>query len=60
MVFEIIFSPKAIRQIKKLERETQVRIKSAIEGSLRGFPPEGDVVKLEGQRGVFRLRVGEC
>ncbi|MGB9782599.1 MAG: type II toxin-antitoxin system RelE family toxin [Moorellaceae bacterium] len=59
MVFEIIFSPKAIRQMKKLERETQVRIKSAIERSLRSFPPEGDVVKLEGQRDVFRLRVGD-
>ncbi|MBE3581727.1 MAG: type II toxin-antitoxin system RelE/ParE family toxin [Thermoanaerobacteraceae bacterium] len=59
MVFEIIFSPKAIRQMKKLERETQVRIKSAIERSLRSFPPEGDVVKLERQRDVFRLRVGD-
>jgi len=28
------------------------------EKSLRRFPPEGDLVKLEGQKDVFRLRVG--
>lgn len=58
-VFKIIFSPRAVRQLKKLERETQIRIKEAVERSLRVFPPEGDVVKLEGQKGVFRLRVGD-
>lgn len=57
--FEIIFSPKALRQAKKLERETQLRIKNAVEKSLRCFPPQGDVVKLEGKPGVYRLRVGD-
>jgi len=59
LVFDIIFSSKAIRQMKKLDRETQVRIKDAVERNLRGFPPEGDIVKLEGQKDVFRLRVGD-
>lgn len=58
-VFEIVFSLRAVRHLKKLEREIQLRIKAAVEEGLRSFPPEGDVVKLEGQKGVYRLRVGD-
>jgi len=57
--FEIILSPKAMRQLKNLERETQLRIKNAVEKSLRPFPPRGDIAKLEGKPGVYRLRVGD-
>lgn len=57
--YEIIISPKALRQLKRLDRPVQKRIKAAIEGRLRGFPPQGDILKLEGLKGRFRLRVGD-
>jgi mRNA interferase RelE/StbE len=57
--FEVIFSPKAIKQLKHLEKDVQLRIKSAIENSLRSFPPQGDIIKLEGYKGRYRLRVGD-
>jgi mRNA interferase RelE/StbE len=57
--FEIIFSPKAIRQLKHLDRDVQLRIKRAIETTLRLFPPRGDIIKLEGSKGRYRLRVGD-
>ena len=57
-MFEIIFSPKAIRQLKSLERQVQERIKVAIERNLRVFPPRGDVLKLEDADNRYRLRVG--
>ncbi|WP_051275796.1 type II toxin-antitoxin system RelE family toxin [Desulfovirgula thermocuniculi] len=59
MEFEIVFSPKAVRQLKRLDRSTQERIRKAIEASLRPFPPRGDIVKLEGFSGRYRLRVGD-
>lgn len=57
--FEIIFSPKAVRQLKGLEKKVQKRIRAAIETSLRPFPPRGDIIKLEGRGGRYRLRVGD-
>ncbi|MGQ9825259.1 MAG: type II toxin-antitoxin system RelE family toxin [Desulfotomaculales bacterium] len=57
--FEIIFSPKALRQLRNLDRQTQERIKAAIERNLRSFPPKGDIVKLEAKENRFRLRVGD-
>lgn len=59
MEFELVISPKAVRQLKKLDRQVQERIKSAVEGNLRCFPPKGDIVKLEGREGENRLRVGD-
>jgi mRNA interferase RelE/StbE len=58
-VYEIIFSPRVIRQLKSLERQVQERIKAAIERNLRVFPPQGDVLKLEHADNRFRLRVGD-
>lgn len=58
-MFEITFSPQAIRQLKSLERNLQERIKAALERNLRMFPPKGDVVKLEYADNRFRLRVDD-
>lgn len=58
-MFEIIFSPKAVRQLKLLEKQVQERIKVSIERNLRAFPPRGDVLKLEDADNRFRLRVGD-
>jgi mRNA interferase RelE/StbE len=59
LTFEIIFSPRAVRQLKSLDRQVQERVKGAIERNLRVFPPEGDIVRLEDTEGRFRLRVGD-
>ena len=58
MEFEVIFSPKALKQIKSLDRQIQERIKVAIERNLQVFPPKGDIVKLEAKENCLRLRVG--
>jgi len=58
-VFDIVFSVQAQRQFKALERQIAERIKNAIEAHLRTLPPTGDVIKLEGRQGEFRLRVGD-
>ncbi|MEW6541238.1 MAG: type II toxin-antitoxin system RelE/ParE family toxin [Bacillota bacterium] len=59
MEFEIILSIKALRQLKALDRPVQKRVKVAIERHLKHFPPRGDILKLEGMEGKFRLRVGD-
>jgi len=55
-MYEVFFSDKARRQFKKLERETQERIISAIE-RVR-IRPEAHVTKLVGDPG-YKLRVGD-
>ena len=56
MTYEIVFSDKAFKQLKKLEPETQERIIKVLE-RIR-IRPESFVTKLLGDPG-FRLRVGE-
>lgn len=56
--FEIIFSPKALKQFKNLDRAIQIRIKEGIT-KLAEYPPQADIVKLKGGMGnELRLRVG--
>ncbi len=55
-MYEVFFSDKARRQFKKLEREIQERIISAIE-RVR-IRPEAYVTKLVGDPG-YKLRVGD-
>lgn len=58
--FEIIFSPRAKRHLKALDKSVQTRIKEAVSNNLICFPPKGDVIKLEGGAGTeLRLRVGD-
>jgi mRNA interferase RelE/StbE len=56
MTYEIIFSDKAFKQIKKLEKNIQERIIKVLE-RIR-IRPESFVTKLVGDPG-YRLRVGE-
>ncbi len=57
--FEIIFSPKAFKDLKSLDKAIQIRIKEAIL-KLNRFPPNADILKLKGGQGSeFRLRVGD-
>jgi mRNA interferase RelE/StbE len=56
MTYSVIFSDKARQQIKKLEREDQERIISALE-RIR-IRPGAYVTKLVGDPG-YKLRVGD-
>ena len=52
-MFEIIYSKKAVKFLKKQDKPTQKRIVTAISK----LPLEGDIKKLQGVEG-YRLRVG--
>ena len=56
MSYEIVFSDKAFKQLKKLDKETKERIIKVLE-RIR-VRPERFVTKIVGDLG-FRLRVGE-
>lgn len=57
--FEIIFSPKALKDLKSLDKTIQIRIKEAVL-KLTHFPPNADILKLKGGQGnEFRLRIGD-
>ena len=55
MTYDIIFSDKSLKQLRKLEKEVQERIIKALE-RIR-IRPESHVTKLVGDPG-YRLRVG--
>lgn len=56
MTYEIIFSDKVLKQLKKMERNVQERIIAALE-RIR-IRPEAYITKLVGDPG-YRLRVGD-
>jgi mRNA interferase RelE/StbE len=56
MTYEIIFSDKAFKQLKKLERKIQERIIASLERIK--IRPESYVTKLVGDPG-YKLRVGD-
>ena len=56
MTYEIIFSDKAFKQLKKLDKKIQERIIATLE-RIR-VRPESYVTKLMGDPG-FKLRVGD-
>ena len=56
MTYEILFSDKALKQLKKIEPKIQERIIAALE-KIR-IRPEAYVIKLVGYY-VYKLRVGD-
>ncbi|MFN8633465.1 MAG: type II toxin-antitoxin system RelE/ParE family toxin [Chloroflexota bacterium] len=54
---EIIWTPPAIRDLRRIHRQTAERIREAV----RRYATTqlGDVRKLEGEQDRYRLRVGE-
>ncbi len=56
MIYEIIFSDRAFRQLKKMERNVQERIIAVLE-RIR-IRPEAYVTKLIGDPG-YKVRVGD-
>ena len=51
-------SSQAERQIGRLPPDAQRRVLDALAG-LTTHPPTGDIMKLQGRRDEYRLRVGE-
>ena len=56
-MYELIYSPSALRQLEKLEHTTRERITIALE-RLRIRPESCDMKKLVGMQG-YRFRVGD-
>ena len=56
-MYELIYSPSALKQLEKLEKEIQKRIISALE-RLRIRPEAYGIKKLIGMSG-YRFRVGD-
>jgi mRNA interferase RelE/StbE len=56
-MYELIYSPEALKQLEKLENDTKERILVALE-RLRIRPESCDIKKLVGMRG-YRFRVGD-
>jgi mRNA interferase RelE/StbE len=56
MTYDIIFSDKALRQLKKMEKNVQERIIAVLE-RIR-IRPEAYVTKLSGDPG-YKIRVGD-
>jgi mRNA interferase RelE/StbE len=56
-VKKIIFTPPARADVRRIDRDTAMRILTALDRFAR--TGEGDIKKLEGNTGELRLRVGD-
>jgi len=57
-MFEIYFRPRALKALKKIERDNQLRINSALDNLKLGKFNLLDLDKIEGTQRGYRLRVG--
>ena len=57
MTYSIDFEPGALRQLKKLDRAVQARLKPKI-NALAENPRPRDAKKLKGYENTYRIRVG--
>jgi mRNA interferase RelE/StbE len=56
-VKKIVFTPPARADVRRIDRETAMRILTALHRFAR--TGEGDIKKLQGDSGELRLRVGD-
>jgi len=56
--FELLFAPKAIRSLRKLDHKAAGRVRKAIE-ALRDDPRPAGTQMLTGMHGVLRIRTGD-
>ncbi len=54
---KIVFTPPARADVRRIDRETAMRILTALHRFAR--TGEGDIKKLQGDSGELRLRVGD-
>jgi len=52
-----VLHPIAGKYLRRLNEQDKARIKKAVEG-LEKELPEGDIISIAGQKGIFRLRIG--
>jgi mRNA interferase RelE/StbE len=57
MVKKIVFTPASQADVRRIDRETAMRILSALHRFAE--TGEGDIKKLQGDSGELRLRVGD-
>jgi mRNA interferase RelE/StbE len=58
MAYEVAIAPGALRQLHKLPRPAQMRVRAAIDALAEQPRPSG-VVKLEGRPTLYRVRSGD-
>ena len=58
MAYTVEFSTSALREFNALERAVQRRIATRIDG-LAGNPFPSGTAKLQGEPGLYRIRVGD-
>jgi mRNA-degrading endonuclease RelE of RelBE toxin-antitoxin system len=56
-VKKIVITPQAKTDVRRIDRETAMRILAALDRFAR--TSEGDIKKLQGDSGELRLRVGD-
>ncbi|WP_028778121.1 type II toxin-antitoxin system RelE family toxin [Shimazuella kribbensis] len=56
-VYKLIYHKKVLKFIEKQPLDIQSRIAISLKGLL-SVPPEGDIKKLLGSQGLYRLRIG--
>ena len=55
---KIEYSKESVKYISKLDTPTKTRLKKAFD-KLSETPPQGDIKPLQGERNLYRLRVGD-
>jgi len=58
MTYRVFFQPSALRELRKLARDVQVRILARVEALAKEPRPAG-VKRLAGMKGLYRLRVAD-
>ena len=54
----VLLRPIAAKYLDRMGEPNRGRIKAALQG-LEKIPPEGDIRPVIGQKGYFRLRIGD-
>ncbi|MCG6795757.1 type II toxin-antitoxin system RelE/ParE family toxin [Geobacillus sp. YHL] len=55
--YKLIYRRAAVKFIARQDKDVQERLAFGLQGLL-AIPPQGDIKKLKGQDGLYRLRVG--
>jgi mRNA interferase RelE/StbE len=58
LAYRIEFTPRAVRDLKSLDRQIRARIANRIDALAENPRPQG-VKKIEGEEELYRLRVGD-
>jgi len=57
-LYEVFIHPKADKQLEKLPEKDRIRIEEKLR-LLSEFPRVKDIVKIQGRKSCYRLRVGK-